>query len=253
MPHRTIMSVRTALRPLALALALLASPATAQDAATRDAPALPRGLWLPAERVEELSSMELAGADGVFEPLPADEMAGAVAQSCLEDGSGVFANDVWHRLALDEAEVSSGMLCQPAGEGRALCEALSTDIVENALVPVGTPRPELFVALRWETATSEAMELCMAGQCAAMTRCEPLIEAALAAFGQEGDGALQAVRARLAEPIALIEAETIDVLARAREAGADLSALGPDASEDAPPAEDGTIEGTDPGTQDDFR
>ena len=252
MLHRTIMPVRTLLRPLALGLVLLASPATAQDAVTRDAPSLPRGLWLPAEQVQDLRSTELAGADGAFEPLPADELAGAIAQRCLEYGSGLFANGVWHRLALDEAEVGSGMLCQPAGEGRALCEALATDVVENALAPIGTPRPDLFVALRWDAAQLDAMGLCFADQCVAMARCEPLIEAAVAAFGEEGEGELPAVRARLAEPIPLVEAEGIDVLARAREAGADLAALGLDAG-DGTPVEGGARERTTQKTRDGFR
>ncbi|MER0240144.1 hypothetical protein [Fulvimarina sp. MAC8] len=188
-------------------------------------PSLAHSLWLPAKQVEDIAGMQIIEADGSATEFSENEKAQMIASACIEQGFALFQNGVWHPLALDGPPVDAGALCQRTGSNEALCETMTTDIVAEALAPLGTPRESGFFLVRWDDGAPDRMEMCMAGQCTAMTACEPLIEDVAAQFGEAGEAEMARIRQRLAESIPLIEAEGIDVSARAGEAGVDLTAL----------------------------
>ena len=114
-----------------------------------------------------------------------------------------------------------GALCQTSGEGKALCEVMATDVVRAALAPAATPDPALFYALHWTREDPDQITLCTSDFCEPYASCLPLLED-WAGDDPAGRTEVERVRARLQDPIPLIEAGGIDLAARAARAGVSL-------------------------------
>ena len=205
---------------LAALAALLAGP-FAGPLGAQDGSALPLGLWLPAAVVESYERARLLDGAGNPIAVPGFDPVDMVADACIGRGYGIFPGGVWHPLALDGGAVEWGALCQTAGEGKALCEVMATDVVRAALAPAATPDPALFYALHWTREDPDQITLCTSDFCEPYASCLPLLED-WAGDDPAGRTEVERVRARLQDPIPLIEAGGIDLAARAAEAGVSL-------------------------------
>ena len=204
----------------------------------QEASQVPYGLWLPAAIARDMRSMQMLDENGEPIEIPGLDGETLVVQACVEQGNGVFANRVWHPLSIDTEGVEGGALCEGVREGEAWCEILATDIVRSALAPAGTPRAEGFFALRWDGEAPETMRACTADGCAEMVACLPLIDA----WAEDEPAAaaeVARIRTRIEMSIPLIEADGINVRARAREAGARIAVPdGGETEERAAPGKD---------------